>query len=481
MATRKRSDPNPESSPDWLDRVRRSLRDHEGRALVAAVSGGSDSVGLLRAADRLAQGLRLRLVVAHLDHGARGESSEADARFVADLAERLQWPSVLGVWKHTRGAHFEADARRARHEWLTEVAQGQEASAVLVGHTRDDQAETILHRIVRGTGLRGLGGMHPSRKLADGIQLVRPLLRVDRSSIREWLTAIGQDWREDATNEDRSRTRARIRHDLIPRLQADYNPRAVLAIARLGELAGRSSLLLRELLRARELGIVRSVQRREIVLGTEPLARLPVSARAELIRMVWEEAGWPESKMGADHWNYLAELAGRPKGRLMVAAGVVAQAGALNFRLIQPSPTPTSTTPGPAELGIPGTITWSGRTVTATEETEPLRKPPEATEFIDRDALDLDPDRPVLTIRAPRPDDRFDPLGMDGKTMALKHFLRARGLRRDERARVALVCDRSGIVWVVGHRIAQRVRRTRRTARTLGLSTVAVDPTGGDS
>ncbi|MFO0957359.1 MAG: tRNA lysidine(34) synthetase TilS [Isosphaeraceae bacterium] len=188
MAVRGRSD----ASPGWLDRARRALREQEGRTVVAAVSGGSDSVGLLRAADRLAGELRVRLIVAHLDHGARGEASEADARFVAELADRLKWPSVLGVWKATRAAHFEADARRARYSWLIELARANEATAVLVGHTRDDQAETILHRVLRGTGPRGLGGMHTSRTLAEGIRLIRPLLKVDRASVRR-LVAIGQD------------------------------------------------------------------------------------------------------------------------------------------------------------------------------------------------------------------------------------------------------------------------------------------------
>ena len=146
----------------WLEPVRRRVRRWcargAGTAWVVAVSGGSDSVGLLRVLHALAPELGLTLSVAHLDHGARGEASRADAAFVEDLAGSLGLPFDLGRWQPTRAGHFEADARRARYDWLLATARARGATAVAVGHTLDDQAETILHRIVRGTGLRGLVG-----------------------------------------------------------------------------------------------------------------------------------------------------------------------------------------------------------------------------------------------------------------------------------------------------------------------------------
>ena len=147
----------------WIDRVERRLarwcEQGLGKAWVVAVSGGGDSVGLLRVLHQLAGPLGLRLSVAHLDHGVRGEAARADAAFVAALAGSLGLPFVLGTWQPTRSGHFESDARRARYDWLTEVAHARGASVIAVGHTRDDQAETILHRIIRGTGPRGLAGM----------------------------------------------------------------------------------------------------------------------------------------------------------------------------------------------------------------------------------------------------------------------------------------------------------------------------------
>src|SRR5436309_8682673 len=147
-----------------------------GPAWVVAVSGGGDSVGLLRALHEVAPRAGLTLSVAHLDHGARGDASRADASFVADLAGTLGLPFDLGHWAATRPGHFEADARRARYAWLAGVARARGSRHVAVGQTLDDQAETVLHRIVRGTGLRGLAGIPSRRSLAPGVALVRPLL-----------------------------------------------------------------------------------------------------------------------------------------------------------------------------------------------------------------------------------------------------------------------------------------------------------------
>ena len=115
-----------------------------------------------------------------------------------------------------------------------------------IGHTRDDQAETVLHRVIRGTGVRGLAGIPARRALGEGLTLVRPLLNISRQEIRDHLAAIGQPYRDDASNADPARTRARIRHDLLPKLAADYNPRVADALVRLARLAGASERAYRE-------------------------------------------------------------------------------------------------------------------------------------------------------------------------------------------------------------------------------------------
>jgi len=204
-------------------------------AWLLAVSGGADSMALLHALVRLYADRRL--IVAHMNHHAR-PGSDSDEAFVREAAARLGLPFEAGHWEPTRQAHFEADARRARHEWLTKLAVSERASAILTAHTRDDQAETVLMRLARGTGPEGISGIRPWRRLPNGeIDLVRPLLRVSRNEILAYLGALGVSFRNDPTNDDiDGQTRAWVRHVLIPMVEQRLNPRFREAVSHLAEL-----------------------------------------------------------------------------------------------------------------------------------------------------------------------------------------------------------------------------------------------------
>jgi tRNA(Ile)-lysidine synthase len=457
----------------WINRIGRRLARWRaaglGETWVVAVSGGGDSVGLLRLLHRFAMTTGLQLSVAHLDHGVRGEAARADAAFVAELARALGLDFDLGEWRPGRPAHFEADARRARYDWLVEVARRRGAGAVAVGHTRDDQAETILHRILRGTGPRGLVGIPRRRRLADDppIELVRPLLDVSREDVRDYLRSLGQPCREDASNADLTRTRARIRHDLLPRLVREYNPDAVGAIVRLGELARSSGIAIDATLRGMEQQAIVAVSHDRVVLDREALVRMPRFLRAELLRWAWRRVGWPERGMSARRWRRLTAMARRGEAR-GVAVGSGVSASADGHALILDRPTSSVAVPGessppePIPLEIPGAafVPWAnGRIIAEVEASGP------GGEILDRDRLE-----PPLVVRAPRPGDRFAPLGMGGRRMPLADFLRGRGVPRDRRPVTPLVCDRRGIVWVVGHRIADRVKLTDDTRHRLMVS-----------
>src|SRR5262249_6683078 len=172
-----------------------------------------------------------------------------------------------------------ADAGRARYAWLAEIAQARGAAAVAVGHTRDDQAETILHRILRGTGPHGLAGMPARRPLADSIALVRPLLKGGRGDVRAYLERIGPPRRGDASTADTSRTRARIRHELMPKLAAEYNPKVADALLRLGALAAASERSYREhALEVERLATI-SASHDHVMMRRETLMQFPVFFR----------------------------------------------------------------------------------------------------------------------------------------------------------------------------------------------------------
>jgi tRNA(Ile)-lysidine synthase len=323
----------------WIQEVEyriQSLSRELGRRWVVAVSGGSDSVGLLRVLHSIAPTTGLKLSVAHLDHGTRGESGQADASFVSELAKTLEIPFDHGYWQPTRSAHFEADARKARYQWLTEVAKMREATVIAVAHTADDQAETILHRIIRGTGPRGLSGIPERRCLATNpdVTLVRPLLDVNRETIRDELSRIGQSFREDETNADLKWTRSRIRHDLMPKLRAEYNPRITEALIRLGHSIAGSNAAVSS--RIQELGnrIILETTADTARIVRHDLSSLSPFLAIEVLRLAWHRCAWPEREMSKIRWERLRTFAGRSGRRSHLSIGSGIEAWLVNDELV---------------------------------------------------------------------------------------------------------------------------------------------------
>ena len=205
-----------------------------GRRVGVAVSGGADSVFLLHALRELGPTWNLQFSVIHIDHGIRGAASTADAEFVAQLARtfdipfhlhRADVPAIEG--------NLEEAARNVRQAFYTELIAAGTVDRVATGHTRSDQAETVLYRILRGSGLTGLSGILPVT--SEGI--VRPLLEIDRSEIEAWLRQHEIAWREDATNQDRTFARNRLRHEILPLLRKEFNPQLDAALSNLATLA----------------------------------------------------------------------------------------------------------------------------------------------------------------------------------------------------------------------------------------------------
>ncbi len=324
--------------------------------------------------------------------------------------------------------------RRARYDWLVEIARARGASAVAVGHTRDDQAETILHRIVRGTGLRGLAGIPRRRLLASDpeIALVRPLLAASRREIRAYLAEVDQPFREDETNGDLTRTRARIRNDLLPKLAAEYNPRVADALVRLGEHATASQRAIEADARAVERTATITATENSVVLKHAFLNSIPDFLRAEVLRRVWRCAGWPERDMSARRWRRLAALVrAKEVPRTEIGAGVSVATERFFLFLWRTRSVPVAAEiPTPVEpvfLEVPGaaTVSWAGVRLVAT-----LGAAESEGERLDFDRVVL-----PLSIRPPLPGDRFAPLGMDGKSTPLADFFRGRRVPRDQRGR----------------------------------------------
>jgi tRNA(Ile)-lysidine synthase len=307
--------------------------------VLAAVSGGSDSVAMLRALAAVRRPGDGRLIVAHFNHGLRGAESDQDERFVRRLSEHLGLVCDVGAAGSTGQrvcTPSEESARDARYAFLCEAAARHGARYVATGHTADDQAETVLHRLVRGTGIGGLAGIRRHRELMHGVSLVRPMLAVRRSDLLDYLADLGQDYRQDSSNSRLEFTRNRLRHDLIPRLEADYNAQLVPAIGRLAAMADEVQEWIEQqvhqlLPTCVELGIpFENGSTSENGTGSgawmpgacpvfgEPFAvtvdcRILQPLRPLLVRelfvAIWKLRDWPRQAMGYAKWDELALLA----------------------------------------------------------------------------------------------------------------------------------------------------------------------------
>lgn len=284
------------------------------RRIVAALSGGADSMALLRGLLELRDGLALDLHVAHLDHQLRGQAARDDAEWLAGECRSLEIPCTLGRSDvagiaHSTGRGIEETARDERYRFLEETARALGFPTIALAHTADDQAETILHHIVRGTGIAGLRGIPRERELAAGIRLVRPLLDVERKTVLDYLGQIGQDFREDESNRDEAYTRNRIRRQLLPLLAGEYNPLVGEALRRLGAQAADLHDALESLAAGLLDRVLDSATSAECRLKWQPLCDSPRHLVREVLALLWRRQDWPRQNMGFEQWDELAEIA----------------------------------------------------------------------------------------------------------------------------------------------------------------------------
>lgn len=275
-----------------------------------AVSGGADSVALLRALAEIksSSGGRGELHVLHFDHGMRGAASADDARWVSELASELGLPCSIGHAERLDSASEES-LRDARRAFYKTSANALGVRHLATGHTADDQAETVLFRILRGSGLRGLSGIPRFARLTEGCTLVRPLLDLTREEVIDYLEGLGQTHREDESNRDLAYARNWIRREALPNLQERF-PQATRQLVRLAKQADETSgLVERSAARLLAASLLSPIVDGEISLSLEELAVEPEPLVREALRLAWREAGWPEQAMDAASWHRLAGLA----------------------------------------------------------------------------------------------------------------------------------------------------------------------------
>jgi tRNA(Ile)-lysidine synthase len=427
-----------------------------GDRLAVALSGGPDSVALTFLLRDLADHAAWALVgLIHVNHGLRGRASDDDETFCRELAARVGLSIIVraaDVRGRARLRHesIEAAARGERYAALTDAAAVLGATHVATGHTMEDQAETVLLRLFRGAGSRGVGAIRPRRGM-----FVRPLIDARRIEIHAYLAARGETARNDASNDDLSVPRNRMRHSVLPLVVKDW-PAAVPALARFAEIAADDEHFLsdtaREVMPALTISAPGGVQQ----IDTRGLNQLPRALSRRIIRRSLEEAGGSASFRDVERIRLMA-CADRREGHLdLNGLAVEKQGWALRFGGV------AAGDDGPFEyaLEVPGMVdvAETGTSIQASIRRGPLDGrvgQPSVTAVLQADALRL-----PLTVRNRRPGDRIHPFGGPG-SRKLQDLLVDRKVPKSERDRVALVVDGNGrILWVVGHAIAEACRVT---------------------
>jgi len=465
----------------WLE-SRQLLAAHT--SWVVGLSGGPDSTLLVHALKALSEReeLRWKLHAAHFHHGMRGAEADADAAFAAELAEQLGLPyhterADIPAVVAEEGGSPEEVARDRRYEFLERVALKAGSELVAVAHHADDNAETILHRICRGTGLRGLAGIRDVRPIRPGsrICVVRPLLSQRRATIEELCAARGLSVRADSTNRSPEFTRGRIRHEIMPLLAAQLNPNVSEALLRLGEHARLLGTYLEDAAERTFESLVIAQRPRHIVLNTRALLGKQRIIQAEVVRRAISLVLEGDQDLSFAHVEAILRLVDDPaSGKEVHVPGPVVvrkQYDRLEFRpLNDDEPAPELGTifvacPGRTALPMLGQTLMAEVCDMTPEKLEDLRRNTNRLE----EWLDLEFVRPPLLVRGRQDGDRFHPLGAPG-VKTVSDFFGEQKIDPEVRARTGILCDQQGPLWVMPLRIDERVKLRPETRKALRLT-----------
>ena len=435
-----------------------------GDRVVVAVSGGADSVALLQVLHAWRERMDLTLAVAHVEHGLRGSESLDDATFVKQLARQLGFPFFLKrirlkpLLRERKGESVQAVARERRYAQLQAVAREWGGTKIAVGHTQDDQAETVLMSMLRGAGLAGLSGMPAQRQP----YVIRPFLQVSRSEILQYLDDKRREFRVDSSNESPKYLRNRLRREVIPLLKT-FNPGVVSVLSRQADILREEHHYLDEVAKA-SLESVEVRRTKERVEWSRP--RLLTFSLPIQRRMILLTAGTlcdKSSPLGFEAVDTLLQhVVHGTSGASGCVAGLEAVREYDRVTFVKAGRSSRLQRGWSCAWPFPGSILWpvTGQTIegkiTATK-TIPSRRN-DSVAYLDADRFSHE-----LVVRSWKPGDYFFPYGMGGRRKKLQDFFSDAKIHQAERSTVPLVVAPEGILWVGGYRSDHRFRVTEET------------------
>ena len=452
------------------------MREHEmtapGDAVIVALSGGADSVCLLTVLKQLATPEFLLRAV-HVHHGIRGAEADRDEAFAQKLCESLSVPLCVAychvpAYAAEHGLSEEEAGRILRYQvlekeagkWEQELPAGSRVKIALAHH-RDDNAETILHHLLRGSGLTGLAGIRPVQG-----RRIRPLLCVGREEIRAYLEAGHISWCEDSTNQSPDYTRNRIRSQVLPLLKTAVNEQAEEHILQAGQIIGQADAYLRQ--QAEEIW-QEAVCGREEDLAAIPLtafARQPEILKTYLIRHMLDQLhpGWKD--IGSRHFTAIAELAGKPVGsRLDLPGGLIARTGYETLEIVRKTKREVSVkTESGADGEIHGrqTVPELHMTVFSRQKDQEIPKN-QYTKWFDYDKI-----KGTLSVRTRRTGDYLILPSGGSKTIA--RYMIDEKIPKEKREQILLLAEGSHVLWVVGFRISEYYKIEEHTENILQVT-----------
>ena len=427
-----------------LDRVAEFIARHRmlspGQRVGAAVSGGADSVFLLHALHE--HGFPLSVI--HIDHGIRGAASIADAEFVRNLAASFGLPFHLhSADVPSMDGNLEESARNVRQSFYAELIASGTVDRVATGHTRSDQAETVLYRILRGSGLTGLSGILPVTE--EG--LVRPLLEIDRSEIEAWLGERSIAWREDATNQDRTYTRNRLRHEILPLLRETFNPQLDAALSNLATLARDEESYWGTQLANSQQPIANRGE--PVILHVSQLTEVPTALARRMLRHVVEASCL--RSLDFPHIERVLEMARSPEGHDRVQLPGLDVCRSFDWiRLAPASTAPDALDDFSFPLQVPGSVELprSGARITLQVlEKEAVASPcVTVVNELDWQRFSRGRGAPSLELRNWRPGDQYRRVG-HSKSEKIKFFFQEARIPLWERGNWPIITYNEDIVW----------------------------------
>ena len=455
-------------------------------SIVLAVSGGPDSMAMLDILSYLKKPYPFNLIVAHLNHCLRGDESDQDELFILNQCQNRQ---INCITKRTdikklaqqTSQSIETAARNARYEFLSEICRDHNCKYLATAHHADDNAETILHRIIRGTGINGLAGIQPKRftDSSKDITIIRPLLHVSRCQIEQYLAENNIPYRNDSSNNSNNHTRNSLRNKLIPEIENSFNPNFKQALNNLGTIAAHASQLLNDIAREDIKAANAIITNGLFKIKLEHFTNFGQNKACNILRYAIEQIGMPMSNLGIDQITNIYSECLNHNSRIIAHLPANWTAEISDSCLIIASILPTETKPQilsiPGETDIENLFSLSDFRPINSVSLEPVylenfhisefRK----NKLPNQEIIDLDKTSGSIMAAPLKPGLKFQPLGLKG-SQTTGDIMTNHKVPQYLRSHIASICDDTGIICIPGLRIADKVKVTPKTKSAAMIS-----------